>query len=185
MDDPTLCCCASGGYWDRCDLILGVDGLHVTGVERDDGGRLVVTVESESTVMGCPACGVLARHGRDEVVLVDAPAFGRPVRIRWRKRRWVCPDPGCPADPVHDAFSRRSCSIAHRHTRVVNDERGAATLSSCYTKVLTGLFSDRPGRPTNLARPAAYLHPVADGCLLVTAAPIIDLAPSMTQRTSY
>ena len=27
--------------------------------------------------------------------LVDAPAFGRPVRIVWRKRRWLCPEPGC------------------------------------------------------------------------------------------
>ena len=97
MDDPTLCCSAADTYCDRCDLIVGVDGLRVTGVERDDRGRLVVTVESEPTVMGCPSCGVVARgHGRDEVELVDAPAFGAPVRIRWRKRRWVCPDNGCP-----------------------------------------------------------------------------------------
>ena len=83
MDDPTACCSAGGGYCDRCDLILGVDGLHVTGVERDDRGRLVVTVESEPTVMGCPACGVVVRgHGRDEVELVDVSRvrlLGRPV----------------------------------------------------------------------------------------------------------
>ena len=78
-------------------MIVGVDGLHVTAAERDDRGRLVLTVESEPTVMGCPACGVVARgHGRDVVELLDAPAFGAPVRLRWRKRRWVCPDPGCP-----------------------------------------------------------------------------------------
>ena len=29
------------------------------------------------------------------VVLVDLSAFGRPVRLRWRKRRWTCPNPGC------------------------------------------------------------------------------------------
>ena len=29
------------------------------------------------------------------VVLVDLPAFGRPVRLRWRKRRWTCPNPDC------------------------------------------------------------------------------------------
>ncbi|MBR7741823.1 ISL3 family transposase [Phycicoccus sp. BSK3Z-2] len=69
----------------------------MTAVQRDDGGRLVIEVESEPTVMGCPACGVVAHgHGRVTVRLVDAPAFGAPVRIRWRKRRWVCPDPGCP-----------------------------------------------------------------------------------------
>ncbi|CCH79306.1 transposase [Nostocoides japonicum T1-X7] len=97
MDDPTVCCPAFGGYCDRCDLIVGIEGLHVTAAERDDRGRLVVTVESEPVVMGCPACGVVARgHGRDVVELVDAPAFGAAVRIRWRKRRWVCPDAGCP-----------------------------------------------------------------------------------------
>ena len=97
MSEPTSCCRALGGYCERCDVLVGLDGLHVIGVERDDGGALVVTVESEPTVMGCPSCGVVAHgHGRVVVGLVDAPAMGRPVRVRWRKRRWVCPDPGCP-----------------------------------------------------------------------------------------
>ena len=109
MDDPTLCCLARGGYCNRCDLIIGVDGLHVTAAERDARGRLVVTVESEPAVMGCPSCGVLARgHGRDEVELVDAPVFGAPVRIRWRKRRWVCPDLGCPVG----SFTEQDESVA-------------------------------------------------------------------------
>ena len=97
MDDLTLCCRAVGGYCARCDVLVGLDGLHVTGVDRDGNGRLLITVESAPTMMRCPACGVLALgHGRDEVELVDAPAFGRPVRLRWRKRRWVCPDVDCP-----------------------------------------------------------------------------------------
>ncbi|WP_249138466.1 ISL3 family transposase [Phycicoccus avicenniae] len=97
MSEPTSCCRARGGYCERCDVLVGLDGLRVTAVQRDDGGRLVIEVESEPTVMGCPACGVVAHgHGRVTVRLVDAPAFGAPVRIRWRKRRWVCPDPGCP-----------------------------------------------------------------------------------------
>ena len=28
-------------------------------------------------------------------MLVDLPAFGRPTRLRWIKRRWRCPDPRC------------------------------------------------------------------------------------------
>jgi transposase len=95
-------------------VLVGLDGLHVIGVERDDGGALVVTVESGPTLMGCPTCGVVAHgHGRVVVRLVDAPAMGRPVRIRWRKRRWVCPDPGCPVG-----------------TFVEQDERVAAPRSS-------------------------------------------------------
>ncbi|MDQ6895470.1 MAG: transposase family protein [Actinomycetota bacterium] len=46
--------------------------------------------------MGCRSCGVVAHaHGRVEVRLVDAPAMGRPVQVRWRKRRWLCPEPTC------------------------------------------------------------------------------------------
>ncbi len=79
----------------RCDLLVGLESLHVIDVDRDDDG-LVVAVESAPAVMGCPACGVVAASkGRRVVELVDVPAFGRPVRLRWRKRRWVCPDPGC------------------------------------------------------------------------------------------
>ena len=69
----------------------------VIAVAKDHHDVLLVRVESPPEPMGCRACGVLAHaHGRVEVALVDAPAFGCPVRIVWRKRRWVCPDPGCP-----------------------------------------------------------------------------------------
>jgi transposase len=86
-----------GGYCDRCDLLVGLPGLRVIAVARDRHDVLLVSVESPPGPMGCRACGVLAHaHGRVEVVLVDAPAFGYPVRIVWRKRRWVCPEPGCP-----------------------------------------------------------------------------------------
>jgi transposase len=81
-------------------VLVGLPGLHVVAVERVQthrGEGLEVTVESRPTVMGCPACGVVARsHGRRTVELIDTPCFGRPVRLRWRKRTWTCPDPACP-----------------------------------------------------------------------------------------
>lgn len=46
MSEPTSCCCALGGYCDRCDVLVGLDGLHVIGVVADAGGRLTITVES-------------------------------------------------------------------------------------------------------------------------------------------
>jgi transposase len=97
MSDPTLCCPDGAHFCARCDLLFGLDGLHVIGVDRhDNGGALTVMVESESDLVGCPECGVVAHgHGRIDVRLVDAPAFGCPVTIIWRKRRWVCPDQGC------------------------------------------------------------------------------------------
>ena len=54
MTEPTSCCSALGGYCDRCDLLVGLDGLHVTAVDRDDDGALTVTVESEPAADGLP-----------------------------------------------------------------------------------------------------------------------------------
>ena len=97
MPEPMSCCPALGSYCDRCDLLVGLAGLRVTGVARGEDDALTVTVESEPAVMGCPTCGVVAHgHGRIEVRLVDAPSAGRPVTVVWRKRRWVCPEPACP-----------------------------------------------------------------------------------------
>ena len=62
---------------------------------------LVVHIESVPGPVGCPHYGVMATgHGRDEVVLVDAPSFGRPVRLVWAKRRHVCREDLCPGGSV-------------------------------------------------------------------------------------
>ena len=98
MPEPTLCCPAGPvDYCDRCDLLIDLPGLHVLEVDRGQGdGGVRVVVESAARPVGCPVCGVLAvGHGRVSIDLIDAPAFGRPVRITWRKRRWVCPDSAC------------------------------------------------------------------------------------------
>ena len=75
----------------------------------DDQDRLVVRVESVPDVAGCPVCGVVAHaHDRDEVGLVDAPSFGRPVRLAWVKRRYLCPEPDC----VGGTFVERNDAVA-------------------------------------------------------------------------
>ena len=97
MTDSTSCCCVPSGYCERCDLLLGLPGLHVVGVQRDDAGLRVEVESVRPEVMGCPACGVIAHaHGRQRVELIDAPCFTVPVRLWWRKRRWLCPEPMCP-----------------------------------------------------------------------------------------
>lgn len=98
MCEPTTGACArrdAADYCDRCDVLVGLDGLHVIGVERTDTG-LTVTVESPPRPGGCPVCGVIAAsHGRRTVTLVDTPCFGRPVTLVWRKRTWCCAEPDC------------------------------------------------------------------------------------------
>lgn len=93
MSDPAALC--SAVPCSSCDTWLGLPGMRVLDV-TDEGARLVVRVESVPDVADCPVCAVVAHaHGRDEVRLVDAPAFGRPIRLVWVKRRHTCPEPAC------------------------------------------------------------------------------------------
>ncbi|WP_445260441.1 ISL3 family transposase [Pseudarthrobacter raffinosi] len=94
MSHSTSC---SGGRWcERADTLLGVPGVHITSVTEADTG-LIVHVETDQTINGCPVCGVVAvGHGRRQIRLHDIPCFGRPVRRAWAKRLWRCPDEHCP-----------------------------------------------------------------------------------------
>lgn len=89
--------------------------MHVLDVTHDldvggEPGLVVLDVESDADVTGCPDCGVVAvGHGRHVQVLHDAPCFGTPVRVRWRKRIWRCPNPRV----VEGPGPRRTASRRH------------------------------------------------------------------------
>lgn len=92
-----------GGYWERRDLLVGLDGLCVIGVDAG-GERLTVTVGSAPRVADCRACGVLAHsHGRGQLTVSDAPCSGRPVRVVWRKRTWRCGERDCESRSLSEA----------------------------------------------------------------------------------
>jgi transposase len=70
--------------------------MHVLDVATGEDGSVLLEVESDDVLTGCPDCGVVAiGHGRRVQLLHDARCFGRPVRVRWRKRIWRCPEPTC------------------------------------------------------------------------------------------
>ena len=96
MLNSTCACPVALNRCDRCDLLLGLPGLHLISVDRARTGFLL-EVESCDPVAGCPGCGVIAAgHGRIVTSMIDAPWADRPVRIRWRKRRWICREEACP-----------------------------------------------------------------------------------------
>lgn len=79
----------------RCEVMLGLDDVHVEHVERAVA-LLTVRVFSASRLGGCPVCGVVAvGRGRRVRRLHDVPGQV-PVVLVWRQRIWRCPDPGCP-----------------------------------------------------------------------------------------
>lgn len=100
LDVPDVTGCAAASTTadpcPRCDLLLGLEAVHVEAVERT-AELVTVTVATSWELMGCPGCGVVARsRGRVRRMLRDVPHGQVRVRLCWRQRRWRCPDPGCP-----------------------------------------------------------------------------------------
>ena len=84
-----------------CELLVGLGDVEVLGVDDDEGGPLRVHVRRRAPRLGCDGCGgALWSDGERPVVLVDLPAFGRPARLVWHKRRWRCPLRACGAGTV-------------------------------------------------------------------------------------
>ena len=87
-----------------CELLVGLGDVEVLSVDDEGGGPLRVHVRCRAARPPCGGCGgLLWSDGERAVVLVDLPAFGRPVRLVWRKRRWRCARRGCGAGTVTEA----------------------------------------------------------------------------------
>ena len=79
------------------ELLVGLGEVDLVGIgDLGEGAPLEVVIRSRKPRPLCGGCGSpVWSKGERTVVLVDLPAFGRPVRLRWRKRRWTCPNPDC------------------------------------------------------------------------------------------
>lgn len=79
-----------------CELLVGLPDVNVLGVIDVDGGALRVVIETRGPRPACARCaGAALVKDRPEVELVDLAAFGRPVRLVWRKHRWACANGMC------------------------------------------------------------------------------------------
>ena len=100
---------------DNAHALLGMDGFVVL-TTTEENGECFVLVEATATRAGCPECGVIAAgHGRSIVQVRDLGFGGRPTRLVWRKRRWVCRESDCPrgtfterSDLVEGSLTRRA-----------------------------------------------------------------------------
>ncbi|MFC5109429.1 ISL3 family transposase [Kibdelosporangium philippinense] len=78
--------------------LLGLAGLAVVRVEDAvHDGPVVHLVTADEQACICPGCGVRARRVKGWVTTSprDLPVAGRPVELRWCKRRWHCDQQGC------------------------------------------------------------------------------------------
>ena len=86
MDDDTTSVSAA---------VFGLAGFEVVAA-ADVGGELELLIETTADVVGCPACGAVARaKDRRPSWVRDLPVGGRPVLLCWWKRVWCCPQTVC------------------------------------------------------------------------------------------
>ena len=79
------------------EKLVGLGEVDLVGInDSGEGVPLGVVIRSRKSRPVCGSCGGgVWSKGYRTVVLVDLPAFGLPVRLRWRKGRWMCPNPEC------------------------------------------------------------------------------------------
>jgi len=79
-----------------CELLVGLGDVTVLGAIDEPDGPVRIHVETRGPRPSCPGCGgPVWVKDRRRVELVDLAAFGRPARLVWHKRRWLCPAEGC------------------------------------------------------------------------------------------
>ncbi|WP_410676527.1 transposase family protein [Amycolatopsis sp. cmx-4-68] len=78
--------------------LLGLDGLVAERVELDAAGVPVVDLSTGcEQARCCQRCGQRAVRVKQWTTRPrNLPIGGRPVRLRWHKRRWYCPTAACP-----------------------------------------------------------------------------------------
>ena len=78
-----------------CELLVGLGDVEVLGVDDEADAPLALHVRTRRRPP-CGGCGgAVWSKGTSPVSLVDLAAFGRPVRLMWRKWRRRCPAAGC------------------------------------------------------------------------------------------
>jgi len=113
-----------------------------------------LTVETDrSPLVACRRCGVLAAdHGRREHRLADARAFGTPVQLIWRERRWRCREPRAPPSRVRGAPGLAGASqgdrLCEEHTGTTPPPRRVAGTRCMFRKpkVYWDISTARAGR---------------------------------------
>jgi transposase len=121
------------------EWMIGLPTVTFLGGEDGTNGEARIHLETKASSVGCPKCGVVARvKDRSRVELVDLAMFGRPVRLVWHKRRWVCADADCaggswteeehgiaaPRQVLTTRAARWATVQVGRHARSVNEVAG-------------------------------------------------------------
>ncbi|MDT7704718.1 MAG: hypothetical protein QOG20_325 [Pseudonocardiales bacterium] len=121
--------------------LLGLDGFVLLATAEIDG-ELELLIETTADLVGCPACGAVARpKDRRPTWVRDLPIGGRPVVLCWWKRIWCCPQERCEAKTwteQHAAIAPRAC-LSERARQWAFEQVGEADAAVSRTATALGV----------------------------------------------
>src|SRR5512132_2238880 len=159
-------------------LLLGIEGLAVARVERDeDGGRVAHVVTDDESASACPSCGVFSSSVKGHAVTRprDLPYGQSPVRLVWRKRRWRCREEVCTRKTFTESLP--AVPAGSRLTARLRRECGAG-IAERFSCVLAGAQHCRVSWP--VAHRAYIAH--VDQALAAPLPPVTVLGIDETRR---
>lgn len=98
---------------DGTTLLFDLPGFRVVECYQDEANQRHAVVMGAADEHACPRCGVLVSKVFQlrEMALKDLPFGHRRLVLRWRKRRYACPEGRCP----RRTFTETSAQVPPRH----------------------------------------------------------------------
>ncbi len=112
-----------------CELLVSLGEVTVLGAVDEPDAPVIVHIETRVDRPACGSCGgaVWCKDQRP-VALDDLPAFGRPARLVWHKRRWRCPASECAVGSFTETAGRIAAArlvMTDRAGRWVTEQVGS------------------------------------------------------------
>lgn len=160
--------------WSLLSAVVGLEVLlpHLAGVVVDAvyaaGDRLRILVRATAVEAACSTCSTSSRrvHSRYDRSLSDLAVGGRRVEIRFRARRWFCPNADCrvrtfaeQVDGLSTRYARRTVplrrslenialALAGRAGARLADRLGLPAGRNSLLRLIRGLPDPPPGQVT-------------------------------------